>query len=96
MKRGSGARSTPWPYLAYAYRQIKTIVKRKSSLPRHDLSTLQRLPEVRLDIFMRDLVPAAELLLHGKLPAKDLLIRQTVKRTSEGEERSRIGEEGIR
>ena len=73
-----------------------TMVRRRMGLPWHNLAALQRLPEVRLDIFMRDLVPAAELLLHGKLPAKDLLIRQTVKRTSEGEERSRIGEEGIR
>ena len=45
---------------------------------------------------MRNLVTAAELFLHGKLPAKDLLVRETMQRTSEGKERSRVGEEGVR
>ena len=52
------------------------LVQRQFHVPRHDLSTLERLPEELLDDFWSNIV-FADFFLHVELPAEDFLIGET-------------------
>ena len=62
--------------------------------PRDDLSALQCLPKVLLDLVVSNV--GTELLLHVHLPSQDFLVGESVKRTGESEESGRVGEVRIR
>lgn len=58
-----------------------------------DTSALQDAPDIVLDLFWAWVV--SNLLLHVKDESEDFLVGETVERTSETSETSRVGEEWI-